>query len=166
MQEYVTLIDPNDNIIWKEEKLKAHELWLLHRAFSVLVFNKEWELLLEQREKNKYHCWWLWANTVCSHPRSWENYEEAAHRRLKEEFWFDCDIEHKFDMPYKASFENWLIEHELDKIFIWYYDWPVKPNPEEIMDYKWIDIENLKKDIKSEPEKYTPRFKLIMERWE
>ncbi len=161
----VILVDEKDNILWFWEKMDVHKKWLLHRAFSILIFNDKWELLLQQRAKEKYHCWWLWTNTVCSHPRPWESYENATHRRLQEEFWFDCDLEFKFNLLYNASFENWLIENEFDKVFVWYYDWAVNPNPEEIMDYKRVGVESIKNDMKLHPEKYTERFKLIIGKW-
>jgi len=162
MENYVILVDELDNKIGQEEKMKAHELWLLHRAFSVLVFNSAWKLLLQQRAMEKYHCWWLRTNSVCSHPRPGEDYETWVHARLLQEFGFDCPVEYKFQMTYKATFDNGLTEHEIDKIYIWTYDGEVFPNPDEIMDYRRIEIPELQKDMSENPQKYTERFKLII----
>ncbi len=162
--EYVILVDENDNKIWTMEKLEAHQRWLLHRCFSLFVFNDKWELLLQQRDSGKYHCWGLWSNTVCSHQRDWENTVKAAERRVIEEMWFTCKnpkIVH--EMIYRAEFDNGLIEHEYDYVLIWKYNWEdIKPNSEEVMDYKWIDLKDLKKDIEKNPEIYTPWIKIII----
>lgn len=162
--EEVVLVDKNNKKIGTCEKLKAHKEALLHRAFSIFVFNSKGELLLQQRAKEKYHCPKLWTNTVCSHPRPNETYSKAVHRRLIEEMGFDCKLKKKFGFIYKAEFDNGLTEYEYDCVFIGKYDKEPIPNPEEVMDYKWLTLDDLKKDVKINPKKYTPWIKLILEK--
>lgn len=165
MQEKVILVDENDNQIGIEEKLKAHQNGgKLHRAISVLVFNSRGELLIQRRAFTKYHCPGLWANTCCSHPRSGEKTQDAAHRRLKEECGFITQLKEKFHFIYKADFDNGLTEYEFDHVFIGYYDGKVNPNPEEVAEVKWISIEDLKKDVKKNPQKYAAWFKIILQK--
>ena len=164
LEEYVVLVDEQNNEIVIEEKLKAHKEALLHRAFSIFVYNSKGELLLQQRAKEKYHCGSLWTNTVCSHPRPNETYEKAVHRRLVEEMGFDCELEKRFCFIYKSKFDNGLTEHEYDCVYVGRYEGEPVPNKEEVMDYKWISIENLKKDVDKNPNKYTPWIKIILEK--
>ena len=165
MSEKVILVDKNDNPVGVEEKLKAHQNGgKLHRAFSILVFNSKGELLIQRRAFTKYHCPGIWANTCCSHPRPNEETERAAHRRLKEECGFDTELKEKFSFIYEAHFDNGLTEKELDHVFIGYYDGEVNPNPEEIDEMKWIGMEELKKDVKENPDKYAPWFKIILQK--
>lgn len=161
MEEFVVLIDREDQPIGLMEKQQAHLAGLLHRAFSVFVFNSKGELLIHQRAAEKYHSPKLWTNTCCSHPRENESYEQAAHRRLKEEMGFDCAIEEKFHFIYKAELEPGLFEHELDRVFTGFYEGEMNLNPEEVMDAKWISIEDLKKDMAENPDNYTVWFKII-----
>lgn len=161
MEEFVVLIDREDQPIGRMEKQQAHHAGLLHRAFSVFVFNSKGELLIHQRAAEKYHSPKLWTNTCCSHPRENENYEQAAHRRLKEEMGFDCEIEEKFHFIYKTELEPGLFEHELDRVFVGFYEGEMNLNPEEVMDAKWISIEDLKKDMGHNPDNYTVWFKII-----
>jgi len=164
--EKVILVNKQNQKIWTMEKLEAHEKGLLHRAFSLFIFNDKKELLIQQRAKDKYHCGGLWTNTVCSHQRDWEKTVDAAKRRIIEEMNFSCEnlkiIDH---IIYKAEFENGLTEYEYDYVLIWEYNWEaINPNPEEVMDYKWITLNDLKIDIENKSEKYTPWMKIIIEK--
>lgn len=161
----IILVDENDNEIWLGEKMDIHKKWLLHRAISVLILNSKWEMLLQQRALNKYHCGWMWSNTTCTHPFLNENNIDAAHRRLKEEMWFDTKLDEIFQFHYTAHFDNWLTENEIDHVFLWYYDWEINLNPEEANDYKWLSIEKLKEDIAINPQIYTQWFKIILEHY-
>ncbi len=166
MKEFVVLVDENNNEIGTMEKLEAHEKWILHRAISIFVFNDAWELLLQQRAKHKYHAGWLWTNTVCSHPRLGETYEDAVQRRLQEEMGFTCPLEKFWEIVYNVWFLEWdLREHEHDTIFIWTYNGEVNPNTEEAMDYKWINLDELRKDIKENKDFYTPWFLEIFKKF-
>ena len=165
--EYVILVDENDQEIGKMEKLEAHEKALLHRAFSVFVFNEKKELLLQQRALTKYHSAGLWTNTCCSHPRVGETIEQAAHRRLMEEMGFDCELSTKTSFIYKAAFENGLTEHEFDHILVGNYNGAININNQEVASYKWVSIAWLQNDMVQNPQDYTAWFTIISEKfWE
>lgn len=155
MEEQVILVDQNDNQIGLMGKMEAHEKGLLHRAFSIFVFNSNGELLIQQRALTKYHSAGEWANTCCSHQRDGESTLDAAHRRLQEEMGFDVELNEVFSFTYKKEFGNGLTEHEFDHVIFGQYDDAPVMNPEEVADWKYISIENLKKDIESHPERYT-----------
>lgn len=162
MHEMLILVDENDNQIWVCEKMETHRKALLHRAFSILIFNKKGELMLQQRDIWKYHSGWKWTNTCCSHPRDKESLENAIHRRLFEEMWFDTKLKEKTEFIYKVQLDNELTEHEYLHVFVWYYDDEPNLNKEEAMAYKWITLENLKKDIKENTDNYTKWFQIIV----
>ncbi|MEM5804522.1 MAG: isopentenyl-diphosphate Delta-isomerase [Candidatus Aenigmatarchaeota archaeon] len=163
MPEFVVLVDKNDNELGVMEKIEAHRNHgTLHRAFSVFIFNKKGEMLLQQRAKTKYHFGGLWSNTCCSHPRKSEAVLAAAHRRLMEECGFDTRLKKLTSFVYQADSDGELSEHEFDHVFVGTYDGPLAPNPEEIGAMKWISVEELKKDIERNPKAYTPWFKMIL----
>ena len=164
MLEEIILVDENDKEIGIGEKMKVHQDGKLHRAFSIFVFNSKNEMLLQKRAKVKYHCGGLWTNTCCSHPRKGELLEEATHRRLREEMGFDCELKEVGDFIYKAKFDNGLTEHEYDHVFTGKFDGAPNLNPEEADDYKWIGLEELKKEIKKTPADFTVWFKIAMEK--
>ncbi len=161
--EEIILVDENDNEVGFGEKMAVHKEGKLHRAFSIFVFNSKGQLLLQKRAKSKYHSGGLWTNTCCSHPRKGEKLLDAAHRRLKEEMGFDCELKELFGFVYKAKLGD-LYEHEYDHVLIGKYDGEVKPNPEEVEDFKWVDVEEIKNDIKQNPDDYTYWFKIAFEK--
>jgi isopentenyl-diphosphate delta-isomerase len=165
-EEKVILVDENDHAIGEMGKMAAHVSGELHRAVSVLVFNNMHELMLQQRSHSKYHSPGLWTNTCCSHPRPGEATPMAAHRRLKEEMGFECQLNKVFDFRYKAHFDNGLTEHELDHVYIGYYDRDPQPNPDEAADFRWIHTKDLLEAIQSDPEAYTVWFRIIMKKIE
>lgn len=160
-EEKVVLVNEQDDILGLMEKQQAHEAGLLHRAFSVFIFNDKNELLIQQRAKDKYHSPGLWTNTCCSHPREDESYKDAAMRRLKEEMGFSCEMDYIFDFIYKADVGDGLTEHELDYVFRGIFNGEPVLNPDEVADYKWIDFEELKLDVVHNPQRYTKWFKII-----
>lgn len=162
MLEEVILVDENDQPIGLMEKQQAHVEGRLHRAFSVLVFNKQGEMLIHQRALDKYHCGGLWSNACCSHPREHESVIEAAQRRIQEEMGFTTAMEHIDSFIYKVTFENGLTEHEYDHILVANYDAAPKPNPNEVADWKYLSLEQIKKDVKMYPEKYTYWFQELI----
>jgi isopentenyl-diphosphate delta-isomerase len=163
MNSDVILVDEKDNPIGTEEKLAAHQKGLLHRAFSVFVFNSKGEMLLQKRNKNKYHSGGLWTNTCCSHQSPGEETLAAAHRRLPEEMGFDCEMKVVGHLLYKTHFDNGLTEHEYDYILIGVYDGPVNNvNPEEAEDWKWEDPKKTLKDFEENPKAYSYWFKLAL----
>jgi isopentenyl-diphosphate delta-isomerase len=163
MTEQVILVDNKDLPIGKMDKMEAHEKGLLHRAFSVFIFNSKNELLLQQRAKSKYHSGGLWTNTCCSHPRWDEENLAAAKRRLNEEMGLSCDLSYGFNFTYKADFSDGLIEHELDHVFFGSTDELPSINLEEVEGYKYMDLDTLKKDIIEHPDLYTPWLKICLE---
>lgn len=165
MTEYVVLVDENDKQLGLMEKQQAHVAGLLHRAFSVFVFNSKGETLLQKRAEGKYHSPGLWTNTCCSHPRENETYMQAAQRRLQEEMGFSCKLEEKFHFIYKAKLDNDLYEHELDHVFTGVYEGEFHINEEEVRDFKWISMEELIADINSNPDTYTVWFKIIFKEY-
>lgn len=162
--EFVILTDENDNIITTQSKLEAHQQGNLHRAFSVFIFNKSGEMLLQQRALDKYHSGGKWSNACCSHPRQGEKTENAAHRRLQEEMGFDCEIEKAFDFIYRAQLDRGLIEHEFDHVFVGTYDGEITPNPDEVENCKWMRVADLKEDVQNNPDDYTVWFKIALDR--
>lgn len=165
-EEEIILVDENDNELGFIPKMEAHERGLLHRAFSVFVFNDAGEMLIQQRALDKYHSPGLWTNTCCSHPGKNEEAEKAAHRRLREEMGFDCELQYVYKFLYRAELENNLIEHELDHVFTGVYNQNPEPNAAEVAAYRWISETQLKAELNSAPQNFTYWFKDIMLRQE
>jgi isopentenyl-diphosphate delta-isomerase len=162
--EQVILVDHNDRQIGLEEKMKAHQNGgKLHRAFSIFVFNKKGETMLQQRAAKKYHGGGLWSNTVCSHPRVGETTIQAAHRRLREEMGFDCELREVFAFEYEARMDKGLTEHEFDHVIFGTYEMDPKPNPEEVQDWKWVPLETLKSDLERDPKSFTPWLRIAID---
>lgn len=160
-EENVILIDDQDNEIGLLEKMEAHQLGLLHRAFSVILFNSKGELLLQQRAAHKYHSPLLWTNTCCSHQRPGESSLVAAKRRLKEEMGMEAELQEAFSFIYKAKLDQGLTEHELDHVLFGYTNVNPLINKEEVEDYKWVSMNDLLQDLEQHPEKYTAWFKIL-----
>ena len=158
MLEEVVLVNEKDEAIGTMEKMAAHEKALLHRAFSVFVFNKNGDLLMQQRAHSKYHSGGLWTNTCCSHPRPGEEVVAAATRRLQEEMGFTTNLTKAFDFTYKADFENGLTEHEFDHVFIGQYDGVVNFNPNEVAAFAFMPVHELEQQILETPERFTAWF--------
>lgn len=162
MATSVILVDENDQEIGFMEKLQAHELGLLHRAFSVFIFNNKHELLLQRRSEIKYHTPSMWTNTCCSHPQPNEDLLQAAKKRLEEEMGITCELNKSFSFLYKVEMENQLVENEIDHVFIGFSNDNPILNTDEASSHQWISLENLKKNIQNTPEQYTPWLKIIM----
>lgn len=162
MMEEIILVDEFDNEIGTMEKMEAHRKGLLHRAFSVLLFNSRGELLLQKRAKNKYHSGGLWTNTCCSHPLPQESIQEAARRRLNEEMGIDLLPTFAFKFIYKTDLDKKLIEHEYDHVYVGIYDGTPAINKDEVEEWKFMNLNSLRQDIMRSPESYTSWFKLIM----
>lgn len=157
----VILVDELNNEIGQMDKLLAHQLGELHRAFSIFIFNSKKEILLQQRASSKYHGANLWTNTCCSHPQVNEENIDAANDRLKYEMGIETHLEEVFSFIYKANVENDLIEHELDFVFIGIYNGIPQPNTEEVRNWKWITIEELERWMQDAPQEFTYWFKDI-----
>lgn len=164
INEFVVLVDEKDNDIGVMEKLQAHKEGLLHRAFSVFIFNDKNELLMQQRALSKYHSAGLWTNTCCSHPRPNETIKDAANRRLFEEMGMSCNLIIKTNFIYKTNFDNGLTEHELDYILVGYTNQNPIINKEEVESFRWQTLSDIKNDIVVNPNFYTSWFKIAIEK--
>ena len=162
VKSQVILVNEFDEEIGTMEKLEAHQKGLLHRAFSVFVFNSKKELLLQKRAIGKYHSEGLWTNTCCSHPSPNESIENAAVRRLEEEMGYSCPVVRTFSFIYDVALDNELIEHELDHVVIGISDKNPVLNPAEASDFDWKTIDTIKNDMDLFPENYTSWFKIIL----
>jgi isopentenyl-diphosphate Delta-isomerase len=158
--EQVVLVNDKDESIGEMEKMQAHVEGRLHRAFSVFLFNQHGEMLMHQRAMSKYHSPGLWTNACCSHPRPNEEVKDAAMRRLMEELNFQTAIEKRFDFTYHATFENGLIEHEFDHVFFGICDAIPNFNPNEVAAMRWLELEALDTEIKTNPNSFTPWFRI------
>ena len=162
-EEKVILVDKNDNQVGLMSKLEAHEKGVLHRAFSIFIFNSKYELLLQKRASSKYHSGGLWTNTCCSHPREGEDTLDAANRRLDEEMGIKTSLRKVYDFIYKAELDNQLTEHEFDHVFYGVCDNDPILNKDEAEDFKWVDMEALNNDIIKNEDNYTVWFKIAFE---
>ena len=161
--ENVILVDEKDNQVGLMPKLEAHEKGVLHRAFSIFIFNSKYELLLQKRASSKYHSGGLWTNTCCSHPREGEDTLDAANRRLDEEMGIKVSLRKVYDFIYKAELDNQLTEHEFDHVFYGVCDNDPILNKDEAEDFKWVDMETLNNDIIKNEDNYTVWFKIAFE---
>jgi isopentenyl-diphosphate delta-isomerase len=164
-EELVILVDETDKQIGLMPKLEAHQKAVLHRAFSVFVFNDKNELMLQQRALDKYHSPGLWTNTCCSHQRNGESNIQAGKRRLFEEMGFVTDLKESISFIYKAPFDNGLTEHEYDHVMIGYYNDKPNINKDEVADWKWMALEDVKNDLNEHPERYTIWFSIIFDKF-
>lgn len=164
-EEKVILVNEKDEPIGLMGKMEAHEKGLLHRAFSVFVFNDKDEVMIQQRAAHKYHSPLLWANTCCSHPREGEGVIEAGKRRLREEMGFETPLEHRTAFVYKAPFDNGLTEYEYDHILVGRYNGEPHINPDEVLNWRWVSLPQLQIEIKQTPEQFTAWFKIIFDKY-
>jgi isopentenyl-diphosphate delta-isomerase len=162
----VVLVDKDDKVLGLKEKYAAHKNPVpLHRAISIVIFNNaKTEMLIAKRSKRKPTWPSFWSNTVCSHPLPNETYQEAADRRLFEEVGFRTPLKKLFKFTYQAKMDETWGEHELDTVFAGQYEGRINPNPDEIDGYEWVGIKTLKEDARKNPIKYTPWFKVILEK--
>lgn len=160
-EENVILVNERDEPVGLMPKMEAHEKAVLHRAFSVFILNSKNEVMLQQRAHDKYHSPLLWTNTCCSHQREGETNIEAGTRRLREEMGFTTELRELFHFIYKAPFDNGLTEHELDHVMIGRYEGEPAINPAEVESWKWMAIEDIRKDMDVHPETYTVWFRII-----
>lgn len=164
MRNEVILVDESDVPVGRQEKLRAHEAGVLHRAFSVFLFDREGRWLLQQRHPNKYHSGGLWTNTCCSHPQPGEETAAAARDRLKMEMGIDTPLVHAFQFHYRATFDNQLTEHELDHVFLGRYDGDPLPHPVEVSAWRWITTDDLLQELAATPEIFTIWFRKAVHR--
>lgn len=162
----VILVDEQDRQTGTMEKMEVHQKAMLHRAFSVFIFNSKGEMLLQKRAAKKYHSGGLWTNTCCSHPGPGQDTMEAANKRLQEEMGFTTDLNKAFSFIYKAPFANGLTEHEYDHVFIGNFNGLINPDPNEVEDYCYQSLDDLKQSVKASPHHFTEWFKIALPKLE
>ncbi len=160
----VILVDSKDYQVGIMDKLEAHKKGLLHRAYSIFLFNQQKELLLQKRADNKYHSAGLWSNTCCSHPAPGEHLTTAAQNRLIAEMGITTSLQSVFSFTYKTTFDNGLTEHELDHVLIGYFNANPLPNPAEVSDWRFASQKQIASELKEKPDAYTFWFKMIYKR--
>lgn len=153
--EEVILVNERDEEIGRMEKHAAHREPMLHRAFSIFLFDASGRMLLQQRAAGKYHSPLLWTNACCSHPRPGERTEEAAARRLMEELGIHTHLEHRFAFTYQAEVGNGLTEYELDHVYFGTVTAPPTPNPLEVEDWRYVELEALREEMTAYPDRFT-----------
>lgn len=160
----VVLVDENDQPIGEMDKMEAHEKGILHRAFSIFIFNSKGEMLIHQRANKKYHGGGLWTNACCSHPQWDEDIKESAEQRLQFEMGLQCNLKKVFAFIYHTPVENDLIEHEYDHVLVGYTDLLPIPNADEVENYQWIERSDLLKKVADQPDLFTYWFRMALPR--
>lgn len=154
----VVTVDYLDNPKSVVDKMSAHKKPILHRAFSVILYNGS-KILLQKRSENKYHSGGLIANTCCSHPQLSQSIIDCAKIRLVEET--NININSLYEIGhfiYFAKFNDNLFEYEYDHVLVGEYNGLFDKNEEEVSWTDWVEIEDVKKDIVENPEKYAVWF--------
>lgn len=166
MSMQVVLVDKSDKVLGYKEKFEAHHLPVpLHRAISVLIYDISGKkIMLQKRVENKPTWPLYWSNTCCTHPFKDEDYLTCANRRLMEEMGFGTPLTEKFRFIYQADYDSIWGEHEYDVVFEGKYEGEVRFDPQEAADWKWMLVTDLLKDVKINPDVYTPWFKIILEK--
>lgn len=162
MEDLLVLVDENDNELGVMEKLSIHRSGMLHRAFSLFIFNSRSELLLQQRAADKYHSAGLWSNSCCSHPRYGESVPYALSRRLKEEMGIECAAHFKFSFIYKVDFNNGLTEHEFDHVYFGMTDQKPLPDEREVQAWRYVRMNELEEEIRHKPERFSEWMKICL----
>ncbi len=160
--EALILVDSDDNEIGSMNKYEAHEgCGVLHRAFSILLFNHKNEILLQKRHKSKHLWGGYWSNACCSHPRQGESMEYATSRRLNDELGLNkkIDLHYVYKFEYHAIFENIGSEHELCHVYLGRIEEEPKINETEISDWRFVSVEDLDQELQDFPDRFTPWFK-------
>ena len=162
MHDLVTLVDHDDREVGTEEKLRAHERGLLHRAVSAFLVDSEGRHLLQRRALGKYHSEGLWSNACCSHPFPGESTPDAVARRLREEMGVTVPLIPLLRYTYRAELDNGLIEHEIDHVFIGRFTGVPTPDPAEVSEWRWIAPDALDAEIALAPGNFTAWFRLLL----
>lgn len=163
MEDKLILVDSFDNEIGSMGKQEAHEKAVLHRAFSVFVINNG-KMLIQKRAYDKYHSGGLWANTCCSHPRVGETLEQSVPRRMVEELGFTCEVEKLFTFTYFHQYAEHMHEYEYDHVFLGSYNGEINPNPEEISELRWIQLDKLEQEMRANPHSFSAWFHIAAPR--
>src|SRR5258708_31569553 len=153
--EQLILVNENDEVVGFSEKLRVHQEGLLHRAFSIFIFNSRGELLLQQRALSKYHSAGLWSNTCCEHPLRGEEVVVAAQRRLNVEMGLDCQLDACGNLVYRAAVGNGLVEHEFDHLFVGQSELEPRLNLDEAIAWRWLEFATIRSEVRDHPECFT-----------
>lgn len=162
MTDFIALVDQDDAITGYADKMDVHVKGLLHRAFSIIIFNAKNEMLIHRRADEKYHSPGLWTNACCSHLPEGKEMDDIIYERLYHEMGIQCPLEHSFTFHYQVGFDHGLIENEIDHVYFGFFDGIPSPNPDEVSEWKWINLNDLYKDVITSPGSYTYWFKHII----
>lgn len=163
--ERLILVDPLDNEIGFASKGAVHDgAGILHRAFSLFIFNSAGALLIQQRSATKRLWPLFWSNSCCSHPREGEEMDGAIHRRLREELGMRSELKFLFRFKYHAQFGDLGAEHEFCWVYAGVSDDEVAVNPTEVAAWRWISVDDLEREMADDPAGFTPWFRLEWER--
>ncbi|MBA5983403.1 isopentenyl-diphosphate Delta-isomerase, partial [Pseudomonas sp. MD195_PC81_125] len=165
MEEQLILVSPKDRQTGVASKMEVHHQGLRHRAFSILLFDSQGRMLMQQRALGKYHSGGLWTNTCCGHPRPGERTAAAALRRLQEEMGTTCKLQKVASMIYYEQMSNQLIEHEFDHVFAGLSQLDPVANPEEVESWEWLSLEEITERIEQTPEQFTIWFRRMFEQF-
>jgi isopentenyl-diphosphate Delta-isomerase len=169
-KNHIALVDENDTVYGYRDKSDVHMKGLLHRAFSIFIFNDENKILLQRRAMEKYHSAGLWTNTCCSHQVLGEDFQTTIHRRLVEEMGFDCDLKKSFSFQYYVELNNGMIENEMDHVYIGRFNGIPKPSAHEVSDWKWASVSEIEKQLNTNRQEFTywfePAFRKILQKVE
>ncbi len=155
--ELITLVDTRDVALQSCEKLHAHEMPRLHRAFSVFLY-RDGQMLLQRRSSGKYHSAGLWTNACCSHPRWGEDLNRAVSRRLQQELGWQGEVKELFSFIYCVTFANGLWEYEYDHVFTGICNDTPHPNTDEADAVRWVSFQELRSLLLTNPEQFTAWF--------
>ena len=164
LRSFVVLCDKKGKEMGTYDKLRAHKEGLMHKTFSIFIYNSKGEHLVQKRSDSQPHSVGLWSNTYSSHCISGEKLLVTAKRKLKEDLGIEADLEKRFSFAYKIHTDAGLTEQVYDTVLIGKYDGEVTLNPKESKEARWMTIEDLANDIKINPRTYTDWFKIILER--
>jgi len=163
--ETLILVDESDRVVGHLSKGACHDgEGVLHRAFSLFIFNREGELLLQRRSGGKRLWPGFWSNTCCSHPREGETMDEAIHRRLHQELGMTSELQFLYKFQYQASYEDVGSENEICWVYLGVTDDPAEPNTNEISDHRWVAPAQLDEEMEARPEIFTPWFQMEWQR--
>lgn len=160
--ERVVLVNADDAEVGTAEKLEAHRMGHLHRAFSVFVFDSAGAMLLQRRAAGKYHSAGRWSNACCGHPRPGEDTGSAARRRLWEEMGLDCPLTPVIAFTYRAELGEGLVENEYDHVFVGWVDGDPHPDPSEADAWCWAPIGDLQWYLRRHPERFSAWFAIAL----
>ena len=163
--EFIALVNQNDEVTGYASKMDVHVKGLLHRAFSIIIFNSKNQMLIHRRADEKYHSPGLWTNACCSHLPEGAVMETSIYERLNHEMGINCPLEHSFTFHYTVEFDHGLIENEIDHVYFGFFEGTPNPNKDEVSEWKWVSIEELYIDIDKNPQDYTYWFKHIMQNY-